>query len=225
MKRKIALGMMIGLMVCFCGCGSKDEYASSDTMYGASDEYYASIETPANGVYDVNDPVECDSAPSLDISGCETFTDIVDKAMLDDMGYANVTIAGEDLLLVCSRTVEEGGIPVALNCTAYRYVDGKPVESGCAYSTKGLRLGGDYLYSGSDSDMSCFTMEDGTITGCEYAWAYEYAENEGDPEVMHYFYDPCNGEDDDCETDEATFKKALEKFNKATPIEFSVVHR
>lgn len=231
MKRKIAFGMALAAMVCFCGCGNK-EYSASDSMYAGSDtysasgEYYASEEIPANGVFDVNDPVECDSAPALDISGCDTFTDIVDQAMLDDMGYANVTLNGEDLLLVCSRTVEQDGKPVALNATAYRYDDGKPVECGWIYSVDGLRIADDTLYCGGKDNMTSFTFKGSEVVAKEYAWSYSYAENEGDPEEMHYFYDPSgSGDEKDCECDEATFNKAMEPFEKAETIEFSVVHR
>ena len=54
-----------------------------------------------------NDGSSADASDSLDISGCDTFTQIVDK-LSDGQGYTNVKIGSEDALLVSTGTYDNG---------------------------------------------------------------------------------------------------------------------
>ena len=230
MKKKIAFGMILGTMLCFCGCGNKDYSASlymgSDDMYASSDylssDYISAADIPANGVWDVNDPVEFDNSPSLDVSGCTSLDDVINNAMLDDMGYAKVTVSGEDLLLACSRTVDNGGIPTAINATAYR-VNGKTVEEvGCIYSVDGLRQAGGKLYAYSDTEGTSYSFQDDYLVYDETVWCYD-DEDTKKTEYFHSSYIDPSDDDNDC--DKATFDAFIDQCKAADYIEFTVVHK
>ncbi len=72
-----------------------------------------------------------ESAPSIDITGCDTFTQIIDKKLTKGMGYANVTLDGIDVLLVCSMAYDNlDGNMAAIDATVFMYKDGVPCEAG-----------------------------------------------------------------------------------------------
>lgn len=72
-----------------------------------------------------------ESAPSIDITGCDTFTQIIDKKLTKGMGYANVTLDGTDVLLVCSMAYDNlDGNMAAIDATVFMYKDGVPCEVG-----------------------------------------------------------------------------------------------
>ena len=72
-----------------------------------------------------------ESAPSIDITGCDTFTQIIDKKLTKGMGYANVTLDETDVLLVCSMAYDNlDGNMAAIDATVFMYKDGVPCEVG-----------------------------------------------------------------------------------------------
>lgn len=72
-----------------------------------------------------------EAAPNIDISGCDTFTQIVDQKLESGMGYANVTIGDADALIVCSGAYDNmDGNMAAIDGTIFVYVDGVPTEIG-----------------------------------------------------------------------------------------------
>ena len=140
MKNKVTGSLMAGLMmaVILTGCGG-----SGNTPQGSQAEPEAAQEEstdnsdPAKeaeeaGAYDpagfkVSDVyVAPDQTPSVDISGCDTFTQIVDK-LNEGKGYANITLGEEDVLLISSGTYEwDDGKPVAIDADIFCYKDGVP---------------------------------------------------------------------------------------------------
>ncbi|MBR6159288.1 MAG: hypothetical protein IKQ40_03215 [Lachnospiraceae bacterium] len=76
-----------------------------------------------------------DAAPKLDISGCDTFTQIVDTKLTVGMGYANETIGGQDVLLVSSGTYDNlDGNTASIDAAIFIYKDGVPFEVGAVCS-------------------------------------------------------------------------------------------
>ena len=151
--------------------------------------------------------------------------------MLDDMGYAKVTIDGEELLFVCSRTVQNAaGTNVALNSTVY-VMDGKePVECGVVYtsSEEGLRLADGCVYCGSEDNTTytCYKYDKKAsyLNYAESVWKDDYDMDGNKTETPNYYCDNVKNNSEDCASDEATFQDMVERYNKATPIEFTVVH-
>ena len=46
----------------------------------------------------------------LDLTGCDTFTDIVDKSLGNGQAYANVTLDNTDVLLLSDDAFGSGGL-------------------------------------------------------------------------------------------------------------------
>lgn len=72
---------------------------------------------------------------TLDITGCDTFTQIVDQKLSDGMGYANATISDIDVLLVCSGCYDDlEGHMASIDSAVFMYIDGVPTQIGTVYS-------------------------------------------------------------------------------------------
>ena len=147
-----------------------------------------------------------ESAPAIDITGCDTFTQIVDKKLEDGMGYANVKVGDEDLLLVSSGTYDNmDGNMAAIDAVAYAYKDGAIVEVGsvCSAGTAyPLAVKDGYLYSGSNHWICKYTVEDYKIVMKEKS-SVEYDENGNGT----YYYE---SEEDSTEKDPAQLEKIFE---------------
>ena len=108
-----------------------------------------------------------DMAPAIDISGCDTFTQIVDKKLTAGMGYTNVKIGDEDALLVCSNAYDDmNGHMSAIDATVFIYKDGAPFEAGslCSAGTAYPLVERDgAVYSGSNHWVCKYTIEDDRV--------------------------------------------------------------
>ncbi|MBR1670908.1 MAG: hypothetical protein IJ695_09430 [Butyrivibrio sp.] len=111
---------------------------------------------------------------SMDITGCDTFTQIVDK-LPAGTGYANASIDGTDVLLVASGVFEFEGHFEAIDADVYYYnEDGAPTYAG--YVTAGgtaypLAVGKDgKLYVGGNHFMKKMTLVAGGMVNDEEAY-------------------------------------------------------
>ncbi len=108
-----------------------------------------------------------ENAPSVDISGCDTFTQIVDKKLEKGMGYANEKIGDTDVLLVSSGTYDNlDGNMASIDAEIFMYTDdaiaevGKVVCGGTAYP---LAVKDGCLYVGSNHWLIKYTVKDGKL--------------------------------------------------------------
>lgn len=164
-----------------------------------------------------------DQKASIDITGCDTFTQIVDK-LEDGKGYANATVGDEDVLLVSSGTYEwEPGKSAAIDAEIFVYKDGAPQylatvsAGGTAYP---LSVSNGNLYVGGNHFMSTYLVDNGVLVETEEAYV-KYDTDGNDT----YYYKTCNSqfEDYDAETAKSRFEEFFTAFDSAEVVEFQTV--
>jgi len=241
MKKKIMLYLTASLMLSalMTGCGvseggavaeteNKEEAVvreeapvEGETAPGQEEAKEASYDPSAFSVSDVY--VAPDQKSAIDIEGCDTFTQIVDR--LDkEKGYANVKIGDTDVLLISSGTYEwEPGKYAAIDAEIFCYKDDRPTyvatvaAGGTAYP---LSVKDGNLYVGGNHFMSTYIIDGGNIVETEEA--YVLYDGEGNDT---YYYKTCNSqfEDYDKETAKSRFDDLFEAREKAELIEFQPV--
>lgn len=168
-----------------------------------------------------------DVAPVIDISGCDTFTQIVDKKLENGMGYANVNVGGNDLLLVCSGAFDNLGEGMAaIDSTAFMYTDDAIVEVGqiCSGGTAyPITVKDGYLYTGSNHWICKIGMVDDAMVIMEKAAVNYDSEGNGT-----YSYEASDGQDhsdmDSAEAEEL-FNKLLDEMMSGEIIDYAVVSK
>ena len=166
-----------------------------------------------------------EAAPSIDITGCDTFTQIVDKKLEKGMGYANVNLDGTDVLLVSSGTFDDlEGKQGAIDAAIFMYTDdgivevGKVCSAGTAYP---LYVSGGKLFTGSNHWVCKYALTDGKLMLMEKA-SVEY-DTDGNGT---YFYESEDGGDYSTigsSEAEKIFDKLLEEFFTGEEVDFTVV--
>lgn len=186
---------------------------------------YAAAKDSWNQIPDEEEAMEEEHVPT-DISGCDTFTQIVDK--LDSgMGYANVTIGDTDVLLVCSETYpyDGEGSHAAIDAEVYRYGDDGPEYvdylecGGTAYPL--VVVNGD-LYVGGNHGVMKYTMKDGELLVDEGA-SVEYDENGGETYYVYSDTKDMGGDAEGKVADDSVLTRLFDEINAAGFIEFSEV--
>ena len=149
MKKKFLTVCMIAMMsVSLMACSGSEKVSAKDNEE-YSDEFILEAAK--------------DTSPAIDISGCDTFTQIIDKKLTPGMGYANVKIGDEDALLVCSNVYDDMS---AIDATVFIYKDGAPYEAGsiCSAGTAyPLVEGNGAVYSASNHWVCKYTIENGSV--------------------------------------------------------------
>lgn len=228
MKKKTLSGIfaVFTAAAVLAGCANVQVNVQQDQPDGDTG---AVQETETDGSYDpstfnVSDVYEAPEQKStIDISGCDTFTQIVDK--LDDgMGYANVKIGDSDVLLVSSGTYEwEPGQYAAIDAEIFIYNDSVPTylatvsAGGTAYP---LAVKDGDIYVGGNHYMSSYLIDSGFLIELEEAYVvYDTSGNES------YYYKTCNSqfEDYDNETAKSRFEELFTEKESADVIEFQTV--
>ena len=167
------------------------------------------------------------SAPTVDISGCDTFTQIVDRKLENGMGYANATVGDADLLLVSSGTYDNlDENTAAIDAALFMYTEdaiaevGKVCSGGTSYP---LTVKDGYLYTGSNHWICKYTMENGKLILIEKA-SVEYDE-EGNG--TYYF----ESEDESVNTDltaaeaEKVMNDLYDEMMAGEVVDFSTVNK
>ncbi|WP_155242787.1 hypothetical protein [Butyrivibrio fibrisolvens] len=242
MKKKMlsSIAMCLSMALVLPGCsGSKgqedagvlaSENAVTDnsaedknsSASGATNETGDSSYDPSS--FNISDVYESPSQESsVDISGCDTFTQIVDK-LEDGKGYANVTIGDADVLLVSSGTYEwEEGSYAAIDADIFIYKDGAPQYLGsvCAGGTAyPLEIADGNLYVGGNHFMTKYTIDSENMVELEEAYvSYDTDGNDT------YYYKTCNSqfEDYDEETAKSRFDELFAELDNVEVIEFQPV--
>lgn len=213
--KSISLGL--GIIVTMSGCSNANNddtssqtastEVSNESSTNASDNTASNEASTASDEYDpaafeVADVyVAPEQEPSIDISGCDTFTQIVDK-LEDGKGYANATIGDTDVLLVSSGTYEwESGEYAAIDADIFCYKDGAVAYLGtvCAGGTAyPLSIGDGNLYVGGNHFMTKYIVDNGFMVETEEAYVL-YDESGADT----YYYKTCNSQFEDYDNDTA----------------------
>ncbi|MCR5627780.1 MAG: hypothetical protein K6F99_10710 [Lachnospiraceae bacterium] len=224
-----------------CRYVGENEYADLCTWYDekTGNSYSLSVVAPDLDGFDIQGVVEAmittttastEEAPAtehvpLDITGCDTFTQILDK-LDESYGFANVKLNGTDVLLVSDGTYDydEEGKKVAIGAEVYYYNDGVPnyagfVEGGgTAYP---MAVYDEKLYVGGNHYMNKMILKDGEMVIDEEA----HVEYDSDGKES-YFYSKGSGETDPEKAgptdDDSIFNGIFDEyFDKAEIVYFS----
>ncbi len=166
-----------------------------------------------------------ESAPSIDISGCDTFTQIVDQKLSEGMGYANVSLLNGDVLLVSSGTYDNlDGKFAAIDAAVFEYKDGVPYELGkiCSGGTAyPISVKDGYLYTGSNHWICKYVVGDDKLYLMEKAAVAYDSEGNGT-----YFYESDDSGDYtsvSSEDAEKIFDQLLDEMMNGEIVDFSTV--
>lgn len=232
-KQLIIVGVVVILVAVLCGVNlsggkNKDpremmqnqtqETTKEESVAAETVKEEATEETEATEVAEA--PTEVATAPDIDITGCDTFTQIVDRKLEDGMGYANVTIGEEDVLLVSSGTFDNGdNLQAAIDATVFIYENGMPKMIGkisCGGTAYPLAVKDGLLYSAGGHFVQTNTVEDGRFQLYEHNW--EEFDEDGN---VKYFYESSEGQDE--VTSEVNLQNMFEDYEAAETIGFTVV--
>ncbi|MBR6452331.1 MAG: hypothetical protein IKS87_06465 [Lachnospiraceae bacterium] len=214
--------------VVLTGCTYTDRLAeqkqNDQSTDNVSDQTDTEQEAYDPAAFDVSDVYEApEQTPSVNISGCDTFTQIVDK-LEAGKAYANVKIWDTDVLMVASGTYEwEPGKNAAIDADIFIYKDSVPTylatvaAGGTAYP---LALKDGYLYVGGNHFMTQYLVDEGFLVETQEAYVSYDADGKDT-----YYYKTCNSQFEDY--DQATAKSNLEELfseqGSADVIEFQPV--
>lgn len=198
-KSLVAMFITSGVLaVSMIACGS----AAVDTEEKTAETQIEDAKEPAAALLDSSMAYKIqemkDSAdevvPTIDINGCDTFTQIVDRKLTTGMGYTNTTIGDEDVLIVSSGTYDNmDGNMASIDGSVFVYNDGVPFEVGKVFSggtSYPLAVKDGYLYTGSNAWVCKYTFNGDKIEIAELAQvAYDSDGN------SYYFYSSEDGGD------------------------------
>ena len=223
--KKMVLALMCSVLL--VGCGKADNVetveenvAAKQTEEATSAEDDSLTEEP-EAVED-DSLIGADLSQILDISECDTFTQIVYKVLEPGMGYTNEKIGDTDALLVCGGAYDNmDGNMAAIDSTIYIYdKDGVPTcigsvsSNGTAYP---LAANDGILYVAIYHGISTYTITDGELLETEAAWT-EYDEDGNET----YYYSKDGG--DATQVDSLDDQTALEeKYYDASILNFDVI--
>jgi hypothetical protein len=257
MRKRIVASIAIAMLILnVFGCGKKaadiiETYSEEATVAGASredfpleaveestEEEIAESKLP-EGAEEFYDELQDYSiktikelaescAPDLDVTGCETFTQIIDNKFTSGMAYANENILDADVFFVSNEVYSyEEDLVAATDATLYIYKDnepypyeiGKVVCGGTAYP---LTINNGYLYCGSNRWICKYAIANDKLMIMEKACVC-YGEDGSE----HYFYESEDGGDYsnfDNELAENIYHELLTEMGEGTIIPFSVVN-
>jgi hypothetical protein len=219
--KKLLVCMLCGLLLVGCGKTNSENEVVEDSQTEASQETKEVVsEQPAEESEDIA-MVEPEVQLDLDITGCDTFTQIVDTVLEPGMGYTNETIGDTDALLVCTFAYDNmDGNMAAIDSAIYVYNDGVPecignVSSiGTAYP---LAVKDGYLYVGIYHGTAKYTIENNELIEVESSWI-EY-DDEGNEE---FYYHEVAGEETKSESSDAV-DTIQSEYDEATILNFDVI--
>ncbi|MCR5580935.1 MAG: hypothetical protein K6F66_05050 [Pseudobutyrivibrio sp.] len=212
----------------------EDEYVDVCNWYDADNSALYSLSVVAGNLdgFDIQAAVEqmnrntaTEEHVPVDISGCDTFTQVVDK-LESGYGFANTTINGVDVLLVATGVYDNSGTGdgpyAAIDADVYYYNDGIVtlagyVEAGGTAYPLSVKDG--YLYVAGNHFVKKYTFESGATICDEYA--YEEFDTNGD--ATYYYYSETHGVETDDNSqveDDTVLSKLFDEFDDAEVVEF-----
>ena len=174
-------------------------------------------------------PDDEDEHVPMDITGCDTFTQIVDK-LQTGQGYANVTVGDKDVLLVASGTYDydgDGKKFVAIDADVYEYdADGNILYLGyveCGGTAYPLASDGKLLYVGGNHGMKKMIITDLDLLVVD---ENAYVEYDTDGNATYYHTSELRDVNDDPDgkvEDDSIFNQFFEDYGGANIIEFNTI--
>ncbi len=224
MKKKvlsIILTLLLATVLTACGQKNAGTDPSDTGSAGSADTETAGTDQDAM----TDEAIPDDHTPSVDISDCDTFTQIVDK-LPDGAGYANVTLDGTDLLLVSSGTYDNGdGVMAAIDAEIFAYTPLGAIEylgyveaGGTAYP---LCTIDEKLLCGGNHFMSSYTVRSGKLFLVESV--IEQYDTDGN---ATYYLNSQDGADHSSDSQEDLMNKLNDYYallEDATVVEFQPV--
>ena len=202
MKNKILVLVLAGVMtLSMFACGSTAASTETETAQvedeavpTASDE--AAVQDWDENSIDFIKQISEESAPSIDISDCGTFTDLLNKGRVSTgMGYANITVGDIDVFAVTSGTYDNmDGNMAGIDATLFTYDDGNIVELGkiCSGGTAyPIATKDGYIYTASNHWICKYVIGDDNSLQIMEKASVVYDENGNGT----YFYDSEDGGD------------------------------
>ena len=160
------------------------------------------------------------------LTGCDTFTDIVDKNLGNGQAYANVTLDDTDVLLLSDDAFEFEGTAQAVSAEVFYYNEGKPAYAGFVRSggsANPLMINDGKLYAAGHHYVGKFIISNGEVK--IDGEAFETFDADGSPA---YHYDSDDG-GDYTNLDQDSAKKAFDdlfaEYMEGEIIEFSIVNK
>lgn len=210
MKNKVLAVLLMGIMaVSMVACGSKsgtldtsayrseitdvtdiaDEAVATGTIQDEESTEEPSV-APEEMTIDFIKSTGEDIVADIDIQGCDTFTQIVDKKLQSGMGYANTKIGDTDVILVTSGTYDNlDGNMAAIDAVIYRYDEnGSVVKVGdvvCGGTAYPLAVKNNMLIAGSNTWICKYTIKNGELVITEMA-AVDYSKTDADGNETYY---------------------------------------
>ncbi len=180
------------------------------------------------GYSSIPDEIEDEHQP-MDITGCDTFTQIVDK-LEDGMAYANATINDTDVLLVSEYTfdnsLDASGQYAAIDADVYCYNKEGAVEY-LGYVTAGgtaypLAIGDGELYLGANHFIKKMMIYEGIFCIDEEAYV-EYDKTGAATYYYHSDIKDVEADENGQVKDDSVMQKMYGEYGDAEVIEFIVV--
>ena len=182
-KRTLFIAMIVMASLSLCACTATININTDGRKNQSADVKDAAVEEPEEASDEFLASVADENAPSIDISGCDTFTRIVDKNLSPGMGYANEKIGDSDALLVSSMTYDnlDGNI-AAIDATLFIYKDEAPFEVGkvcCGGTAYPLAVKNGMLYTASNHWVCKYTIKDDKLVMVDKASVVYDSEGNG----------------------------------------------
>lgn len=223
--KKIVVALICGVLLVGCGNSEVDNAPEENTVATETQQETVESDTSEDETVEettTEETVESvDLSKTLDITGCDTFTQIVDRVLEPGMGYTNEQIGEEDVLLVCSKSYDNmDGNMAGIDATIYVYKDAAPVclgsvaSNGTAYP---LAVKDGLLYTGIYHGVATYTIKGGELIQSESAWI-EY-----DKDGNETYYYSVDGKDaEEVETADS-LEKLEEEYADAKVLNFDVI--
>ena len=161
----------------------------------------------------------------IDISGCDTLTDIVDKKIPAGMAYTNAPIGADGALLVASGAYDDlEGHMAAIDAEVYIYIDGVPAYIGYVMSAgtaTPLVAADGYLYTASHHSVNKYGITDGRLELAETAG--EVFDSDGNVTYYCGTGEAGNTEDSDQDKAQQIYERLWDEYFDADILNFDVI--
>ena len=202
MKNKILVLVLAGVMtLSMFACGNTAASTETETAQVEDAVVPTASDEAADQDWDENSidfikQISEESAPSIDISDCGTFTDLLNKGRVSTgMGYANITVGDVDVFVVAGATYDNlDGNMAGIDATLFTYDDGNIVELGkiCSGGTAyPIATKDGYIYTASNHWVCKYVIGDDNSLKIMEKASVVYDENGNGT----YFYDSEDGGD------------------------------
>ncbi len=218
----IVLGIAMSVMLTACGNKTTEATKTEEPLIENLQETAEEVaETAEETVEEATEEEEVFA--EVNTEGCDTFTQIVDRNLLDGQGYANEPVGDTDVFFVCSGAFDDGeGNFEAIDSTLLIYKDDAPTVIGNVSSSSTacpISIKDKVIYAGGNHGVSKYTVANGELVLVEMA----RVSYDTDGNATYYYQ---SGDEEETEKPDSTeFDRIFEEYGEATPVYYSVVKR